>query len=283
MGSLTSQIRHLNCTRSASFKGAPNDPIWLHGSEAILKPLIFSLILAAAPDALAAQLLYPNSVVSNDLDFIRSDDSGACWSMAEKGGGRTEMYDPRRDSLFVEGALHFDVTYPGQSIRINVHPKVGNPQQRAMEAAASVSRLPIQMRSELRYVNILDGDGTAWAEDLGRFFTLYDELMERRLAEHDLDETVFHETAHIALDPLLSNDPDWRSNQISDNGFITRYAAENPGKEDIAESALFVWTVIHHPGRLPADIEAAVREIMPNRLEYMGNIMANFEPPSCSL
>ena len=223
-----------------------------------MKSLILSLILVFAPSALLAQQLYPNSVASNDLDFILPDDPGACWSIAANGGGRTEMYDQRRDTLFVQGAIHFDVTYPDQEIRINVHPDVGNPQQRAMEAAASVSRLPTKMRTALRYVNILDGDGGAWSEDLGRFFTLYDGLMERRLAEHDLDETVFHETAHVALDPLLSNDPDWRSNQLSDGDFITRYAAENPDTEDVAESALFAWTMNYHLGSEPINPLASV-------------------------
>lgn len=246
-----------------------------------MKRIILSIILGTAPLGSVAQPLYPNSVASNDLDFILPDDPGSCWSIAEAGAGRTEMYDPRRDALFVEGAIHFDVTYPDQRLRINVHPDVGDPQQRARQAAASLSRLPIRMRVEMRHVNILDGDGSAWAEDLGRFFTLYDALMERRLAEHDLDETVFHETAHVALDPIISNDPDWRANQVSDDGFITDYAAENPDTEDIAESALFAWTLAHHPGRLPEDVEGAVRDIMPNRLDYLGNMLEGYDPPFC--
>jgi hypothetical protein len=257
------------------------DTILLEVSEPVLKSVVLLCVLAVAPSVLAAQPLYPNSVASNDLDFIRSDDPGACWSMVENGGGRTEMYDPRRDTLFVEDALHFAVTFPDHTIRINVHPDVDDPQQRAMETAASVSRLPNQMRIALRYVNIHDGDGSAWAEDVGQFFTLYDGLMTRRLAEHDLDETVFHETAHVALDPLLSGDPDWQSNQASDNDFITQYAADNPDKEDIAESALFVWTMMYHPDRLPVQVEAAVRDIIPNRLEYMDNVLEGFDPPSC--
>lgn len=247
-----------------------------------MKSLVFSLILASAPVGLFAQPLYPNSVASNDLDFILPDDPGACWSIAEGGGGKKEMYDPRRDTLFVEGALHFDVNSPHQQIRINVHPDGGNPQQRAMEAAASVSRLPTQMRKALRYVNILDGDGAAWEEGLGGFFTLYDGLMERRLAESDLDETVFHESAHVALDRLLSGNSDWQSNQIADGEFITQYAADNPEKEDIAESTLFAWTMFHHPGRLPADVEDAVRDILPNRLEYLSNMLEDYPPPSCA-
>lgn len=256
--------------------------LWSKGLEANLKPIIFSLFLACVPGGLPAQPLYPNSVASNNLDFILASDPGACWSLAENGGGRTEMYDPRRDTLFVDDALHFDVTFTDQKIRINVHPDVKGPEQRAMEAAASVSRLPLQMRNELRYINILDGDGAAWEEALGGFFTLYDELMERRMAEHDLDETVFHESAHVALDPLLSNDPDWQSNQNADGTFITQYAAEKPDQEDIAESALFVWTMLHYPSRLPADVEAAVRDIMPNRLEYLGNMLEDYLPPSCA-
>lgn len=249
--------------------------------EALLKPSLFAFILAATPATLLAQPLYPNSVASNDLDFILPNDPGACWSMTETGNGRTEMFDPRTDALFVDDALHFDVSYPGQKVRINVHPNVSDPAQRAEEAAASVSRLPDQMRQTILHVNIHDGDGTAWSEDAGRFFTLYEDNMAVRLSEHDLDETVFHETAHIALDPVLSNDPDWQLMQRMDGQFITGYAAQLPNREDIAESALFAWTVIYHPGRLPSDVEDAVRRIMPNRLEYLGNMMEGFDPPSC--
>lgn len=247
-----------------------------------LRILVLLLFFGYTFGAFAAQPLYPNSVASNDLDFILSDDPGACWVIAEKGNGRTEMFDPRHDTLFVDGAIHFALKFDDQILRINVHPKVRVPQTRAMQAAASISKLPKQIRKELRYVNILDGDGGAWAEDLGRFITLYDDLMTRRMAEHDLDETVFHEAAHVALDPLLSQDPEWKSNQAADNGFITHYAADNPNKEDVAESALFAWTMLNYPGRLPATVEQAVRNIMPNRLEYLGNILESYDPPNCA-
>jgi hypothetical protein len=246
-----------------------------------LKHLVILLALTTLPNALVAEPLYRNSVASNDLDFILADDPGACWEVAEIGGGRTEMYDPRRDKMMVDGAVHFEASYPNQSIRINVHPAVVDPKARAMQAAESVSRLPQGMRAELRYVNILDGDGGAWAEDEGRFFTLYDGLMTRRLAEHDLDETVFHETAHIALDPIFSSDPGWQAQQFADANFMTRYAAENPTQEDIAETALFVWTMTHHRGRLSAEVEALVQKTIPNRLEYMSNMLEGFEPPRC--
>ena len=89
--------------------------------ETILKRLISLVMIASASVVSLAGPLYPNSVASNDLDFILADDPGACWSIAEKDGGRTEMYDPRRDTLFVEDALRFDITFSDQHIRINVH------------------------------------------------------------------------------------------------------------------------------------------------------------------
>lgn len=250
--------------------------------EVVLRILVLLFFLVCASNPVVAQPLYPNSIASNNLDFIKPDDPGACWDIAETGSGRTEMYDRNRDTLFVDDALHFDVNFDSQTIRINVHPGVKAPPKRATEAAESLSRLPNQMRQALNYVNILDGDGGAWAEDKGRFITLHDGLMALRLSEHDLDETVFHEAAHVALDPVLSNDADWKSNQAADNGFITQYAAKKPNKEDIAESALFAWTLLNHSGRLPAAVEKAVRKTMPNRLEYLGNMLDGFEPPSCA-
>lgn len=246
-----------------------------------MKQYLLALATACAPLLACAEPLFPNSIVSNDLDFILPNDAGACWSIQETGGGRTEMYDPRTDALFVDDAIHFSVSYPDQTVRINMHPEVSDPAARAEQAAASMSRLPVPMRRSLLHVNIHDGEGTAWSEDAGRFFTLYDENMAVRLSQHDLDETVFHETAHVALDPLLSRDPDWAANAAADGGYITEYAARLPDREDIAESALFAWTMTFHPGRLPTDIEAAVRQIMPNRLEYLSNMMEGFDPPSC--
>ncbi len=246
-----------------------------------MKTILSVFVLMCLPSGVWAKPLYENSVASNDLDFIRANDPGACWSIKGGTGGWTEMYDPRSDTLFVDGALHFEVRYPGQKLRINVHPEVANPERRAQEAAAAVSRLPDQMRKSLRYVNILDGDGAAWAEDRGRFFTLYDGLMARRLAEHDLDETVFHETAHVALDRVFAKDPDWKANQRSDGDFVTRYAARHAHKEDVAESALFVWTMMYHPGRLPKRVEKQVRTTIPHRVEYMTNMLEGYDPPDC--
>ena len=83
---------------------------------------------------------------------------------------------------------------------------------------------------------------------------------------------MFHESAHVALEAAHAQAEGWVAAQEADVGFITRYAERLPAKEDVPESAIFAWVVLNHPGRLPAEVEALVREVMPNRLSYLGGI-----------
>ena len=44
---------------------------------------------------------------------------------------------------------------------------------------------------------------------------------------------------------------DWLAAQETDGRFVTRYAERKPKGEDLAESALFAYTILHHPDRIP--------------------------------
>ena len=135
-----------------------------------------------------------------------------------------------------------------------------------------LARLPIVMREKLSHVVLHSGNETAFAEDKGNFFVLYSENMEIRAANKDLDETVFHESVHATLDYRYLRSKEWRAAQANDNAFITKYAMSNPGKEDMAESALFVYALLKYPGRLPVGIETWLRTNLPNRIEFFGEI-----------
>ncbi len=47
----------------------------------------------------------------------------------------------------------------------------------------------------------------------------------------------------------------------------------------MAESALFAWAMVKHPGRLPPEIEAAATALIPNRLAYFETLFAGFALP----
>ena len=230
--------------------------------------------------------IFDNSVVSNDLDFIRPDDSGTFACLRYDRRSRVEMPHKLRDELFVNDTFIFTALFDdGTSVEIWVNPDVGSRNEArriALQAAEPVGLLPTIMRSRLDHVVIHKGNETAYAEDRGRFFVLYSGNMATRIRKHDLEETVFHEAVHATLDHPRGARAEWLNAQHADGGFITRYArrktnyaGRNPFGEDMAESALFAWAVLIHPGRLPKSIERSVRSIMPNRLEYFEEIFVN--------
>ena len=134
------------------------------------------------------------------------------------------------------------------------------------------------MRRKLSHVVVHSGNQTAFAEDKGRFFVLYDQNIKKRLGARDLSETVFHEAVHATMDHPLARQIAWRSAQRKDKSFVTQYAAQNPQKEDMAESALFAWAILKYPGRLPTAVEASVRKLMPHRLAYFEKHWAGVAP-----
>ncbi|MFP7671926.1 hypothetical protein ACG74X_01085 [Marivita sp. S0852] len=241
-----------------------------------MRILIFTAVAMASPAL--AQPLFPNSVASNDLDFITAADPTAFVCVDYIGTDRREMPDKRTDALFADGVHIFEAAFNDLDVvPLWLHPDIGTAEDAraiAEEVATAVGRLPIPMREALNHVVIHSGDETAFAEDAGQFFVLYSDNIATRIANNDLEETVFHESVHATLDIPHASSPDWRAAQEADGTFITDYAAQYPDKEDFAESALFAWALLMHPGRLPEEIETLVRQVMPNRLAFFEALLA---------
>lgn len=231
-------------------------------------------------DGRSADLIFQNSVVSNDIDFIRSDDPSTPFELSASDQARKEMPDKRSDVLFVDGVFTYLITYEdGSSVSVWAAPTLGEALGRryASHVGEALGKLPEALRRKLSYVVIHSGDETAFAEEEGGFFVLYSKNIERRLTTHDLEETVFHETIHATLEADHAMNPAWIQAQKRDPGFITEYAAKHPKKEDLPESALFAYTLTKFPGRLSERVERAVRETMPNRLRYLSQLFESLE------
>ncbi len=233
--------------------------------------LIFCL-LASPLIAGEKEPLFENSVVSNDLEFIRSDDKSTFKKVKLTGRDRKEMPDKRNDNLFADGAAVYRVRFKdGVETEIWAHPDLDDDKE-LKELTTLISeglgKLPRFMRAKLSHVILHEGDEVAFGEEVGRFFVLYSDNIRKRVSTHDLEETIFHEACHATLEHVHARHPDWLAAQKKDGAFITKYAARLPLKEDLPESALFAYTVLKHPGRLPVEVEKAVRELMPNRLLY---------------
>jgi hypothetical protein len=241
---------------------------------------IFCIIALTAAQS-AAEPLFPNSVVSNDLDFIRDDDPGPGFCLQYNGTTRAEMADKRHDTLFADNVHLFQANFADTTnVEVFVHPDVGtqtDAQDIAEPVLNAVAKLPRPMRELLSHVVIHEGNETAFSEDKGRFFAVYSANVRSRISTHDLQETIFHESVHATLDVPHASSVEWKTAQAADGAFITEYAADNPDGEDMAESALFAWTLLKHPGRLPAGVEDSVRTLMPNRLAFFEGLFLDWE------
>lgn len=230
------------------------------------------LMMTFQPLAAHADPIFPNSVISNDLEFIRTDDQSVFSCVSFQGTERAEMPDKRSDALLDRGTFTFQANYQdGTSVGLWAHSDFGS-QTAALQSvdpvAQAIGKLPTIMRSKLDHVVIHKGDEVAFGEADGHFFVLYSDNIRTRIRNHDLEETVFHESVHATLDAKYLRNRAWRNAQRADGAFVTEYAARLPEKEDMAESALFAWTLLVHPGRLSQRIEVQVRHIMPNRLAF---------------
>lgn len=238
------------------------------------KAMVFALLFAPAP--VAAQTLFPNSVVSNNIDFITAKDRSTFHCLGYLGQERAEMPDKRSNALFQDDVHRFRAQFAdGTGVDLFVARAFSTPgvaKSQAMKVVHPLGKLPTFMRRGLSHVVIHKGDETAFAESEGHFFVLYSDNMAKRIRTHDLEETVFHEAVHATLDAKYARSGAWRQAQRRDPGYVTDYARANPRKEDLAESALFAYALLMKPGRLPADVAARLEQVMPNRLAFFRDL-----------
>ena len=65
----------------------------------------------------------------------------------------------------------------------------------------------------------------------------------------------------------------WRAVRKADPGFMTEYARDKFPREDMAETALFAWGILRHPGRIPPADTADIKAVVPNRIAFLGEIL----------
>ena len=230
--------------------------------------------------------LFPNSVTSNDIDFILETDPDDYVNFSFIGLADKETPgEPNGGSLLDTNTYIFETTFTdGESIEIWCHSSFGSEiaaQEYVEKLNPRLGKLPAFQRNLINHVVIHNGDGGAFAEIEGQFFILYSENMDERISTNDLEETVFHESVHASYQFMYENHPDWTTAQAADPTYVTEYAQDYPQVEDIAESALFAYTYLTYPGRLNDTIETWLDENIPNRLEFFGAFysdVTNFIP-----
>lgn len=247
----------------------------------LLSVLAFGALLPSGDEP-----LYPSSVVGTEFDFIRDDDPDVFESLESKGNAEPEMPDktdddaPLRKPAWTFVAKFLD----GTSVHIAVDIRVGTEDEARKEAlryTPRLGKLPSSLRRGVQRVVVhqqgKDGkDATAFSDE--GLIVLYADNATKRISTHDLEETVFHESVHAAWDEAHRRSDAWLAAQKKDDRFVTNYAKKNPNNEDLAESALFAYTLVHHPDRIPAKEAAKIKRAIPARIAFVEKLLPKDAP-----
>ena len=93
----------------------------------------------------------------------------------------------------------------------------------------------------------------------------------------NMEETLFHESTHAALD-YLYKDGKWNTNRDKDPQFISEYAANNPNREDISESFVIYTLLAYKSGRISKEVSEKIRKAITHRMKFYDNMKLNMHP-----
>lgn len=226
---------------------------------------------------------YKSSITATEFDFITEDDPSLFTEIKYVGAGQEEMPDKRSDDLPLFQQAHvFDVSFSdGTKVRVVIDADFGSREEAKDEALRYVDplgKLPTVLRQGVRRLVVHQGGKKTTAFSDQGLIVVYSENASERIATHDLEETIFHESVHATWDKAHAQSERWKRAQASDPGFATLYAKSKPNGEDLAESAIFAFALLHHADRLPEADAKKIAQTIPNRIQYIAELLPPGKP-----
>ncbi len=241
----------------------------------------------------AAQILKPiyDSTAGTVFDIITRNDPSTFMCLEYIGRGERRIWDKRMNGEPVVNAFLFLSKYgDGPIIEFALNPEFGteiNARKEALKYANSIGQLPTSLRNGIKRFSIHKGR-KGFHAGTGHII-MYSKTAENRLSYDHLEESIFHEAVHASWDAEHRLAPLWVKAQEADGRFLTAYGRRSPKREDLAETALFAFAILHYPARFPpVDTKDAV-DAVPNRIAYINRLLPQGKPlvyqagqkPSC--
>jgi hypothetical protein len=215
-----------------------------------------------------------------DPDIITPDDPSSFESLTPKGQDIREMFDRRTNSWIKVNAYLFTVDFDDDlSTEVQVNPEFGSVALAKVEAekyARIIGQLPKCLRKDVRTVSIHKG-----VQPFGggnHNLLIHAGQSDLYVRDGILEETLVHEATHTSLDATHASSIDWLRAQQNDAMFISRYAQENPKREDLAETFLLYVGITLRPDRLSNELRQTISTTISNRLNYLESLGLDFYP-----
>ncbi len=243
------------------------------------------LAIAFAPALPAAAQDTPfGSTADTVFDIIEIDDPSTFVCLAYEGRALRQMWDKRVDGEADENTFLFTAHFSDVTpIDIILNPEFGDEDEaraEAMRYTRGLGQLPLILRAGIRQFGVHKGKQGFHAGS-GKIF-MYQDQTSLRVSQNKLEESLFHEAVHASLDREHRLAPGWQAAQASDPRFLTAYAQNRPEREDLAESMLFAYALLEHPGRIPPVDSRDILAAIPARIDYVAQILAQVpqvDPP----
>lgn len=239
---------------------------------------IFTVTLSVA---VAADAPFKSSVEMN-LNTINDEVSSAFRCLEYNGRKNHQVYDKRIVGESAIYAYSFNAVFNDQApIEIVVNPEFESSmaaREGVYPIAYAMGRVYAPLRNGVGRIVLHRGNeglhAGGYVEDYGQVVLYLDTVADRQRMKH-LEESLFHESVHAAWDRKYNHTDLWKAAQLSDDTFITQYAADRPS-EDFAETVLLVYGIHTNPEEIPASVSDALT-LIPNRTKVILSIMEHEE------
>ncbi|PHQ37301.1 hypothetical protein CEE69_01220 [Rhodopirellula bahusiensis] len=188
------------------------------------------------------------------------------------------MPDKRsKDAPLFQRAFIFEAAFTDETkVSLYIDDRFKNEEAAEAEARRYVGplgKLPASLRQGVARLVVHEGgkDTTAFS-DAG-LIVVYSANATQRISKHDLEETIFLEAVHAAWDAKHARSEGWQRAQLIDGDFAVLHAKRRPPREDLAESALFAYTIQRHPERIPDADRTKLGNIIQHRIAYVSELL----------
>jgi hypothetical protein len=237
---------------------------------------------AEAQDLGSRQPSHPlfDSTADTVFDIIHETDPTTFSCLEYIGREERQIWDKRVNGEPIINTFVFVSQYSdGTSIQIALNPEfdtVETAREEALRYVNALGQLPTALRKGIRRLSIHKGRRGFHAGD--EQIVMYAGMTDHRLSYNHLEESVFHESVHASWDAQHRLSTGWKNAQARDGQFLTKYGQKSPEREDLAETALFAYAILHHPGRIPpVDTEDTLRTV-PHRIAYIKELLPPGSP-----
>lgn len=215
-----------------------------------------------------------------DPDLIVASDPSTLRSLEYSGLDTRRMFDRRADAFVLTDAYLFNATFESETVvEIQVNAEFGDvatAERHAAFYARAIGQLPAGLRTRVETVWIHRGDMPFGGGNDN--ILIHTGKAAEYLRDGVLEEILMHEAAHTSLDPVHAAADAWLAAQAADGGFISDYARDHPGREDVAESFGPFFAVRHRRERISRDMAQTIEATMPNRIEFFDRLELDVHP-----